>query len=433
MSDLTLTFTGTLFNPYTVFNGHVNSINGDPPPFQPNGSDLQLNTFFNPRALLINWNSPLLSGSINQVISSNLSSLPFRFTLNYLFTVTSGTQDDQDGRNEIFLLTSEGNTRLLTPFILSGTNTFQANTVYTNKPSFTFSEIVEPATSTNTLLSGVQLIAYNIGALISNQPIDGYNLQMAMSVTLQIFCMDANLETGFCANYCQAPTNLASQSCFDAYRTLCIDTNNTAGAPNIVTIPTCQTYFKEYIQQVEPRSEFDTKLITYCSKYTGINDFLNQTATNQVERDLCACHLNPTFYQNIKTSLIEQVPAYQLIAEDERCLFPECVDSPYKTVETHSQCALPQCLDIINFTNNGTITGKVTINQNAACSSVNGGGSGGGDGNGGTTPNNPTNKSWWDKYWIWIVVGAGLLIVLIIIIVIIVVSENKKKKIIYPR
>jgi hypothetical protein len=434
MTDLTLTFTGSLFTPYTISSSDVNSVSnqGTPPPFQPNGNVLQLNTYFNPRSLLVKWNTPLLTGSINQVIALNsFKNLPFRFTLNYVFTVTSGTQYYQTGRNEVFLLYPSGTTRLLTPFLLAGVDTgygiLDGFTVYTNKPSFPFSEIIEPSTSPNTSVGGVQLIAYNTYGGAANQPITGYNLQMTMNVTLEIFCMDANLSSGFCLNYCQAPTNLSGQSCFDAYRDLCFNKNNSNGEPNITTITGCQDYFGQYIQQVNPVAEIDRDLLTYCAKYTGGEELKN--SNNKVDIELCACHLNQTFYDNLQKSLFDRVPAYRVVAEDSRCLFPTCVSSDFKTVATGSKCLLPNCLNVVDITNSGTIDGPVTVSQDSKCASVNGG-----TGTNPTpNPNNPADKSWWDKYWIWIVLGGGLLIVLIIIIIIIVASESKKKKTLYPR
>jgi hypothetical protein len=436
MSDLNLTFTGTSSQPYQVFAGHVNSVSnqGTPPPFQ-NGND-SLNVFFDPNDRPINWGTAaIINGlSINQVIALNsFKNLPFRFTEILTFTVTSGIQLYQTGRNEIFLLRADGNQLDIQSFILAGVDTgpgtADGTTVYSNSPSFTLTQIIEPPTPSTTLLRGLQLIAYNTSIGVANQPIDGYNLQLTISVTLQIFCMDANLASGFCFNYCQAPTNLSGQSCFDAYRNLCFNDKNSNGEPNITTITACQDYFGEYIQQVNPVDEIDRDLLTYCAKYTGGEDLIR--SNNKVDIELCACHLNQTFYDNLQKSLFDQVPAYRGVAEDSRCLFPTCVSSDFKTVATGSRCLLPNCLNVVDITNSGTIDGPVTVSQDAKCASVNGG-----SGTNPTptpNPNNPENKSWWDKYWIWIVLGGGLLLVLIIIIIIIVASESKKKKTIYPR
>ena len=152
-------------------------------------------------------------------------------------------------------------------------------------------------------------------------------------------------------------------------------------------------------------------------------DQFNSASITDVERSICACHLNPQFYQNIQSSLNNEFPGSKLVAEPSRCLFPPCVDSSYKTNSTGKICPLPACVNIAAINNNGSITGGgariIQSGQDCANISKPGGGNEG--------PVEDT-KTWIEKHWVWVVLGISLLIVLIIVILIVIAAESNKKK-----
>ena len=144
-----------------------------------------------------------------------------------------------------------------------------------------------------------------------------------------------------------------------------IDTNN-SDEINMFSSSQCQTFIPNYIQSIGPTTEIDTPLTAACtSKYPGFDDLEECTGPNCL--DICACHMSPTLYDNLRQSIIAQFPGFQFVAENERCLYPPCVNSDYKTNSTGKQCALPGCIDIAVINNNGTIQGGTTINQDPRC------------------------------------------------------------------
>ncbi len=254
----------------------------------------------------------------------------------------------------------------------------------------------------------------------------GFTMDAILTITLTILCEGIGLENTVCSKYCEVRENL--QVCYPDFVNYCLQPGAN-GQLVIGSSTTCQEFFKDYIADVGVDATLDTALNTYCSKYSGFDTLLdvNGQRNTQSEIDLCACNLNQTIYDNLRESLIRAFPAYAGVPEDERCLFPECVDSPFKNTSTTQVCVVPNCINIASINNNGTVVGGITIRQSTgACANIVGGG--GATGATGATGSNGTGeKSFWEKYWLWIILGGGLLIVLIIVILIIIAAESGKK------
>ena len=114
-------------------------------------------------------------------------------------------------------------------------------------------------------------------------------------------------------------------------------------------------------------------------------------------------------------------PGSQFAGEITQCLFPECVNSPYKSIHTGKVCPIPQCFELSSINNQGQFDGRIIVNQ--TCSSLKEPGSA-------HTPGQifDDTKSWIEKHWVWVVVGVALVVVLIIIVLILSASGGSKKK-----
>lgn len=292
-----------------------------------------------------------------------------------------------------------------------------------NTPSFKFTEdfntTIGNINLSETFLT-VQVNPWNNG-ICDNQPVTGFGMIVNANITLSLSCnTPTELESGFCLEFC---TELSNQvACYPTYREYCL-----SGANENLTIfgsTGCYQFFQDYIKDTGPNSEIDTLLTGACSqKISGLEAFNSETETVQ---NICACHLNPQFYNNIRTSLNNQIPGSKLIAEPAPCLFTPCVDSNFKSDVTGKICPLPACVNVASITNNGTVSGNNTITQSANCADISAPGSANNPSGGGG--GNTTTKTWWEQHWLWVILGIGLLIVLIIVILVIIAAEGDKKK-----
>ena len=212
---------------------------------------------------------------------------------------------------------------------------------------------------------GIVMNYFNIDISNQNSRFDLMNVSsfaLNIIITLELDCKGPTLERQICISYCsESPSK--QEKCRDDYVTYCkgiIGTNKN-----------CQNFIENYIQGVTPTTGIDDLLYNYCSKYNTFNDFLERTKNDETEKKLCACHLPTELYENLKNSVFQRFPALQNVSGiNPFCLFPPCVISPFKNLSTTKQCAVPNCLNIAAFNNNGTVKGGVKINQNSKCASV---------------------------------------------------------------
>lgn len=197
-----------------------------------------------------------------------------------------------------------------------------------------------------------------------------YTMSLTVNVTARINCSGSALDTDVCANYCLRNRD----ECLQDYRRYCFP-------DKIGTSVKCRNFIGDYIVDVNPLSQLDDDLATYCnSRYAGFGDLLTDPpapdAQKQIDIKLCACHMPEHQYDRFKSELIKQIPGFGDLGINKRCLISECASSQFKYSSiTKAQCDVPDCINIAIFTNNGTFdNSSVTIKQNVSgCSNITGG------------------------------------------------------------
>ena len=388
---------------------------------------------FNFSTLPINWGTNLPPSTIRNLnaaqLVNNLGTL-FR-TLNFspAVVISSGQQTYTYGGQataltylQFFYADVNQTARVVPPQPgESGTATYAPPSTITSFPNIPTDDIGAAITLI------VNVYNDNCGGLVGcEHPVTGFTMDVVLTVNLTLLCEGVGLESTVCSKYCEVKDNL--QVCYPDFVNYCLQPGLN-GQLIIGSSTACQEFFKDYIADIGVDATLDTALKTYCSKYSGFDTLLdvNGQRNTQSEIDLCACNLNQTVYDNLREALINAFPGYAGVPEDERCLFPECVDSPFKNTSTTQVCVVPRCIDIASINNSGTIIGGITIRQRTgACAGIVGGT--GATGATGSNGGNGQPKSFWDKYWIWIILSVGILIVLIIVILIIIAAESGNKK-----
>ena len=240
-----------------------------------------------------------------------------------------------------------------------------------------------------------------------------YTLTITMTYSLDILCQGEYLGMPLCIQLCEECTT-KSCPCKEAYIDYCLPQNDVALLdPSIATSKTCQAFISNLIFNTGPDDRIDQALATYCgNKYKGFGDLFNNNP-DQVDVELCACHMPNQQYENFKDQIDKDYPGLGNIIND-RCLVPQCIASQYKSVQSGAVCHVPRCLIINSFNNNGTFDNStVTVNENApGCADITGGN---------ITPTTRRTDA--------IIIGAILiLIVLIILVIIISVAASKPNK-----
>ena len=246
-------------------------------------------------------------------------------------------------------------------------------------------------------------------------------LEIEFRITLTVTCNGSNLtkDMGFCPAFCLQ--NLTP--CYEPYLNYCFSGN----PPNIGTDTGCQVYFEGFISQYNSNGPLDAALTNYCTnKYDGFEDLVR--ANNQVDLDLCGCHMQPEQYANLAAEFYKNFNIQSTLGINPRCLVPFCAASSFRTASIGNKCNVPPCLNITQFNANGTFNNNnVTISQNNDCPNIvsrTGDGGGGGGGNGDGDGGNETNQSFWSKYKVWFIVGIAAVVVIIIIIIIVIVTSS---------
>lgn len=239
---------------------------------------------------------------------------------------------------------------------------------------------------------------------------DFVNIILTYTVNLQVgICNVQSIDNPQCVNYCRNnPKN-----CNNDYITYCFsgDPANMPIGANTASGNAC----RDFVKNNGPSSEFDQGISTYCAaKYKGFGDLFNRT-DNQIDQDLCACHMPAEQYTAFEQEISANYVGFGNLGFIDQCLVPNCASSPFKTTTIGQACKLPACLNIATFTNDGTFDNStVTINQSTAgCANIKPVGSGG----------NVTNWT-----WLWVMIAIFAIIIILIIIISLTVKYKSHKR-----
>jgi len=273
--------------------------------------------------------------------------------------------------------------------------------------------------------------------------ITDFTLDMEIKVTLEVECGGADLEMGFCKAFCRE--NISQ--CFEPYKNYCLTptSNGVYSTIRIGSNTSCQDYFKQYVKNISPDPDLDRALNAYCisKKYDlGSLNALGKLNENgdaislNPDYYLCGCHMPQQQYNKYAESLQEAFPNVNLGSIKPQCFYTPCVVGIGST-QTGKVCPVPQCLNIVGITNNGTFDrSTINVSDKSTCKSVLGEKSSGTainplgpkpsgndppDPSDTQDPSDPKDQSFWDKYKIWIIVGGVALLLLIIIMIVIVI------------
>ena len=426
----------------------------------PYGTRGDLTTYAN-NDLPLTWstNAPsnLQSLSLNELFALNIPNLTV--TINYVFTITSGTQGfdcgDRPTINLNMYLNDSVSPSSSPPLVFttnlvelndpgggSGTNPYCSVSNPSICPTFTFPGDIAPNPQPSTQVYQVQVNPFNQGNC-NDYGVNNFSLQVVLNATINITCNPGpDLDSGFCLRYCS--TNLSGNNCLASYRDYCFAAEPGATGPSIVLSGNtgCQVFFTDYYTNVGPETSIDNQIDSYCAaKYgspdVGFAGLFNQTPPSAFEKNLCACHMPQSFYDAYKASVENEFPNFVSFIENlginERCLVSFCASSPFSSNDirrgTDFACQIPACIQVVDFNNNGSIGGNVSINQNnSTCAAIQSGATGTTGGGGNTGGGGITTKTFWEQHWVWVVLGVGILIVLIIVILIIIAAESGNKK-----
>lgn len=191
----------------------------------------------------------------------------------------------------------------------------------------------------------------------------------------------------------------------------------TSNPSNLYT-DVCYNYLSDYIPKNSAPEIVSTALNSYCTnKYPGrgLDLFIGSTLDPK-DLQMCACNMDTKYYDTFMTKIQDKFPSVSFGSLRSNCLLPACATSNFKGTDL-SNCPVPQCLEIINLTDDNITAGNVTFNQSESCSQSNG------------TPGpsktpmpttSPTpSPSWWKVHETAIIVGSVIIIIIIIFIVII--------------
>lgn len=237
-----------------------------------------------------------------------------------------------------------------------------------------------------------------------------YSLTVTVIFNLSVSCSGIYLGLPTCFEACET-CNSSSCICLDSYVDYCLNDFPVIGVP-ITSSETCQNFISNYISTVGPNADIDSKLSQYCqNKYEGFADLFNNNP-DQIDIQLCACHMSDQEYQNFEDQINVDYPGLGNLGINARCLVPSCTASVYKTVQTGNVCNVPQCLVINSFNNNGTFDNStVNVDTNVpGCADISGGNI------------NPSDNTG-NKYIF--ILGSIILIFIVVLIIYIVIRANR--------
>lgn len=160
-------------------------------------------------------------------------------------------------------------------------------------------------------------------------------------------------DLGMCLTACKDP----SKVCHYGLKQLCQGDN--------LLSDTCQNYCRL------PDVNCDAPLTAYCSQFTAQQiDQSNNPALKQA----CGCYMSQAFYDKYFQSFSDKVDYKQSAIRPaiSSCYFPMCSApsslKPFYFKKAAVQCPVVQeCVQDIQFANDGTIVGDINIQQNNKC------------------------------------------------------------------
>lgn len=193
-----------------------------------------------------------------------------------------------------------------------------------------------------------------------------YSLILTLGISVTANCSGTNLNTPFCSEFCL--TNPGQ--CLNDYIGYCFTPNPATQTIPITTSDSCQKYVSNYIQRNGPLAEFDFGLNPYCrTKYKGFGDLFK--SGNQLDINLCACHMPDEQYAAYEKEVAANFSGFDKLGIKDRCMLAQCASTQYGSVARGAVCPVPQCLNIVDFNNDGTFNNSnVTINQTAECANI---------------------------------------------------------------
>jgi hypothetical protein len=403
--------------------------------------------------------SNLQSLSLNELFALNIPNITV--AINYVFTITSGTQMFEEGNipniNLNMYLQNTTSPFSIPPQVFStnistlngigndaiGSTSYCSATNPNICPTFTYNAPIESNPQVTTQVYEVQVNPWNRGTSSSfDYGVNDFSLQVVLNATINIACNPGtDLDSGFCLRYCS--TNLSGNNCLSSYRDYCFAADPGSTGPSIILTGNtgCQTFFTDYYSNLGPEQSIDNQISTYCNQKYGNPDIgfaglFNTTPPSAFEKNLCACHMPQSFYDAYKASVEKEFPNFVTFIDNsgikDKCLVSYCASSPFSSSDirdgTDFKCKIPACIQVAQFNNNGSIGGGVSITQSTTCEAIQSGATGSTGGGGNTGSNNPLTKSFWEQHWVWVILGVGILIVLIIVILIIIAAESGSKK-----
>jgi hypothetical protein len=246
---------------------------------------------------------------------------------------------------------------------------------------------------------------------------NAYNYIFIFTLIIEVSadCTGKNLDQDFCSNYCS--TN--ADSCLSDFVSYCLPKTGDPTKMPIGTSIACQTFINNYIGNIGTKQEFDDGLLRYCDKsaggkFRGFEDLFNGNASD-IDQKLCACHMDDKQYKAFATELSKNYSGFENIFIDQ-CLVPGCINSPFKSRVTTQVCPLPKCLNIVNFTNDGTFdNSNVNIVQNSDCANI-------------KPISNPNPPNPHNLTWLWILIGIIAFMIILIVVIAIIFSYRKHQK-----
>lgn len=196
------------------------------------------------------------------------------------------------------------------------------------------------------------------------------NITFTLTIGLSSACTGDLLKSQQCRDYC-FPNDNPNNYCFTDVRDYCL--SNT----NYVDNDWCLDYLKAVGE--EQQISLSGYLDDWCQKKFNIqkgtiDDVLNlpKDASKQqvIENSLCACHLEPQFYDNFYNT-VTQLPDIDIsgttFGQKKWCLFPQCAQSGFqKVTSTQKECSGPVCMQVIDFDNQGIVDAdNITFNQSS--------------------------------------------------------------------
>lgn len=201
--------------------------------------------------------------------------------------------------------------------------------------------------------------------------------QIHYTITVIRDCTIGNITNQICQDLCLASL---SESCYVNYNTYCLQ-----GDPKKIAEPVCKDFFTKWIAVKGSDNNIDNQARRYCSaKYDGFSDlFYGKSGIPNAERlkdvPICACNLEAkpgpdpegtVLYNNFFNALAAQYPGFGVFGASiqQKCLVPQCASAAFKPAGVGpGGCSVPQCIDLVTVTNNGTINGNVTIDSSTSC------------------------------------------------------------------